>query len=662
MSRHPSIRTWIRAVGALAIGFWVSPMGDAAVTSIEVQSVEPVEEGRAFGTVGAYERVTGVAWGAVDPAGPHNASIADLDLAPTNDAGRVGYRVPFVILQPVDPTRGRGVIFYDVTNRGTPVGVGLLNGISLAAGSGLGDALLLRRGYTIVWNAWEAEPARDPRMRVELPVATREGRPLTGRVRDEFVFGVFPTPIPDTATLSYAAVDLDPASARMSVRLRESDPPREIPSDGFAFVDDRHIRLLGGESFQRGAIYDFWYEARNSPVAGLGYAATRDLVSFLRAPTGSKNAVNPVTAAQSPGGVRAVLAFGVSQSGRFLRHFVELGMNRSEADTVVFDGALADIAGAGKVFANHRFAQPGRSAGQHANRRFPENWFPMSAASTTDPHTGRRGALLRGDGFDPRFIEVNSSTEYWHKGASLLHTDPLGKRDLVLPATARVFLIAGTEHAGGAFARADACVNGGNPQNPAPALRALFVALDEWVTEGKTPPASRVPALADGTLVRDAEFAFPVLPGVGVATAANRIPVPGDWVDPIEPEGLEYGVRVPQVDADGNEQGGLKLPPTAVPTGTYTGWNVFREGYPAGDLCGRSGSFVPFPPNRDAARRSGDPRTPLLDRYPSRDAYVKEVARASARLVEERLLIAEDAVAYVETARRFPGPWSEGVD
>ena len=121
--------------------------------------------------------------------------------------------------------------------------------------------------------------------------------------------------------------------------------------------------------------------------------------------------------------------------------------------------------------------------------------------------------MLRGDGSDPLLIETNTSTEYWQKGASLLTTDPLGTKDVALPDNSRAYMIAGTQHGGRAGATTDAGpnVNPRNPHNPMPAVRALLVALDEWVVSGKAPPPSRVPALSDGTLVEADKTGFPAI-------------------------------------------------------------------------------------------------------------------------------------------------------
>ena len=349
-------------------------------------------------------------------------------------------------------------------------------------------------------------------------------------------------------------------------------------------------------------------------------------------------------------GIGHALAFGVSQSGRFLRHFLELGMNDDGRGRRVFDGVMSHVAGAGKVFANHRFGMPGRTATQHEDRLYPENWFPFGNAVTTDPFSRQTGAILVGHPTDPLVIETNSSTEYWQKGASLVHTDPTGRRDADLPANVRVYMIAGTQHGGrpGVDPSPGPCVNPRNPHSATPALRALFAALEEWVTKGTAPPPSRVPRVADCTAVMAESIKMPAVPGFAVAPGANQIVSPVDWVDPPARIDNVYGALVSAVDADGNETAGIRLPPIAVPLGTHTGWNVYRA--QPNELADRDGSFIAFARTRKERQVAGDPRPSLEERHGSREAYVAKVEAAAEALVADRLLLQADAAAYITAA------------
>jgi hypothetical protein len=380
-------------------------------------------------------------------------------------------------------------------------------------------------------------------------------------------------------------------------------------------------------------------------------------VSFLRYGTrDAKGVENPARP-----GMKRALAFGSSQSGRFLRDFVRDGFNQDEGARKVFDGVMAHTAGVGGVFLNEEFGQPNRTSTQHEDHTFPEATFPFSTARLTDPVTRKTGGLFRDDGFDPLWMETNTSTEYWQKGASLLVTDPLGQRDVEHPPNARGYLIAGTQHGGAAWMRSTAgpCVNPRNPHSPTPALRALLVALDEWASERQAPPASRTPTLKDGTLVTPEKLAFPAIPGIEVARRMNEIGVLRDWVKPVMDMTRPYRPLVTQVDADGNETSGIRLPDIAAPLATYTGWNLYKAPLPEGELCDRYGTYVPFAATRAEREAKGDPRPSLEERYVDHAEYVRRVEAAAKRLVAERLLLAEDAERFVaqakseETAKRF---------
>lgn len=430
------------------------------------------------------------------------------------------------------------------------------------------------------------------------------------------------------------------------MRHKEGDARTPVPPERWTFVDARTIRLLPqGTVPEPGALYEIHYPARGPKVLGLGFAAVRDLVSAVRV-----GSLPNAPVAEKP---KAVLAVGVSQGGRFLRNFVSAGFNQDEVGRKVFDGVLSHVAGVGRVFLNAEFGQPFRTNTQHEDHLFPENAFPFSAARLDDPVTGRTGALLCSDGFDPLLIEVNSSTEYWQKGASLLTTDPLGTRDIALPPTARVYLVAGTQHGGhaGMATDAGAAMMPRNPRNPVPALRALLVALEAWVTRNEAPPPSRVPRLSDGTAVAPEALAFPAIPGVAAPGRGNAIVRLSDWIHPRPEGGLQYRTLVPQVDADGNEVAGIRLPDLAAPVGTHTGWNVYRFPHLAGELCDREGMVLPFAKTRAGREQSGDPRPSLEERYGTREAYVARIAEAAQRLVREKLLLEEDAARYVENAR-----------
>ena len=652
------------AVALLGLGAPAAP--EARIVRITIDRVEPFAGGMEFAPTGSYVRLAGTAAGELDPSHPSNAGIVNLDRAPRNPRGLVEYEVDFYVMRPTDPTRGNRKILYEVVNRGRKLllpwlheapatSPGAVNEPATAAHAGNGFAF--REGYTLVWSGWEPDvPRASGALGIRLPVATADGVPIIKTIRDEFVFGPRVPAGRATAPLSYEAATPQPGWGRLAVRARESDPSTEIPAARWAFGDARSIKLLpDGTAFQPGLIYDFWYPAKNPTVLGVGYAATRDLVAFLRYETAdTQGNPNPLAISAGAAGIRAALAVGIAQGGRYLRDHIHQGFNQDESRRRVFDGVLAHVAGAGRVFTNVEFGQPGRSSTQHEDHHFPEAAFPFAHGPVSDPITGRTGGLLRGDGSDPLVIEVNTSTEYWQKGASLLHTDPLGARDVDVPGSVRLYLIAGTQHDGraGPLPTPGNCLHPRNPNNPAPALRALLVALDRWATEGLEPPTSRVPTLGAGTLAPAERLEFPAIPGMRVPRSGNHLVPFGDWVNPQHVPGPAYVTLVPRVAGDGNEVAGVRLPGVAAPLGTYTGWNVYRAPYLEGELCDREGSFVPFARTRAEREAAGDPRPSLGERYGSQDGYLRRVTEVVRDLLRARFLLPDDAARYVDQAAR----------
>ena len=638
-----------------------------AITDIGGTDIADFASGHAFGPAGAYVRIKGVARGMLDPAAACNAGIVDLDKAPRNARGLVDYATDFDILRPKDALKGSSILVYDVPNRGSKRIMCLLDDIPGTERDRINDpknkedaglGFLLGRGYSLVWSGWDpGSPRANAGLGAEFPAALDGGKPIVRRIRDEFHFGTRAAGDGSVRRLSYAAASVDQPAARLTVRDRESDQRTELARDEWEFLDERTIRLLPpGRDFAPIKIYELWYEATGAKVLGIGYASVRDLVSFLRYHCADDGGIaNPVRS--DTGEIRHAIGFGVSQSGRFLRHFLELGMNSDEAGQKVFDGVFSHVAGAGKVFANHRFSMPGRTATQHEDRLYPENWFPFSTAKTADPVSGRIAALLAGNPNDPKIIETNSATEYWQKGASLIHTDSGLRRDLKLPDNSRAYLIAGTQHGGrpGVDPRPGPCVNPRNPHSATPALRALFAALEDWVVRDVAPPPSRVPSIADGTAVVTKSVAMPKVDGFGIAPGDNPVLPPVDWVDPPETAPpAPYTTFVSAVDSDGNEVAGIRLPQISVPLGTYTGWNVYKA--QPGELADRDGSFVAFARNKVERDAAGDPRPSLAERYGSKAAYVTRLRQAADALVAERLLLQDDAdrlVAIAEACDAF---------
>lgn len=684
--------TLARAI-VVAGSLFAAASANAAITEIRLDAVEPFLGGHSFGEAGAYERLRGVAKGELDPAAPENKVIVNLDKAPRNARGMVEYEIDVYMLRPADAKKASGILFYEVTNRGRKLLPTFVHDAAKATPAAandpktvedVGNAFAFERGYTLVWSGWDPDaPRGNNGLAAKFPVAMENGQPIVRRIREEIQVGTRGPAEVERVRLSHPAASTDKAKARLTVRARESDRRVEVPAEQWEFVDAQSIRLLPqGTKFAPIKIYELWYEATQPKVLGIGYAATRDLVSFLRnEPADSKGTANPLR--PDGGSVRHAIAFGVSQSGRYLRHYLELGMNKDERGRKVFDGVLAHISGIGKVFANHEFGMPGRTATQHEDRFYPENWFPFAHAAMRDPVTSVNAGLLRGDGSDPLLVETNTSTEYWQKGASLLHTNPHGVRDAEIPPNVRLYLIAGTQHGGraGAPTSPGACANPRNPHSSGPALRALLVALEAWVAKGETPPSNQVPLidtrsknrveilyvpsaaapsnprptgaprLPPPTAVDAASLKLPEVKGFVLVPGSNPIGAPVDWVDPVTTDvQSSYRALVSEVDADGNEVAGIRLPDIAVPLATYTGWNVYRA--EPTELCDRDGSYIPFAKTKAEREAAGDPRPSLEERYGTRAAYVANVKAATELLVADRLLLPADANAFVAAAEK----------
>jgi hypothetical protein len=336
-------------------------------------------------------------------------------------------------------------------------------------------------------------------------------------------------------------------------------------------------------------------------------------------------------------------AFGVSQSGRFLRQFLYEGFNADEHDRRAFDAVWAHVAGAAQGSFNEPFAMPRHLAPFAATR-------PPFAL---EPADGRKEGLLsryKGDQ-QPKIFFTNSPVEYWGNGraAALTHASIDGRRDLPPPDNARIYFYAGAQHAGqGPLPPHRA--NGQQFDDPTPqhiVTRALLRALNEWVSRGTPPPASRYPRFSDQTLVAASRVRFPALPGVGDPRRITGPAMMGST------GAVPLTFLVPQVDADGNETSGIRVPDQAVPLGTVTGWN-FRAAAVgnSAELYPLLGSYIPFAQTRAAREASGDPRRSIEERYPSRASYLQRVRDAAAALVKGRYLLQEDVAAVVAFAEK----------
>ena len=637
-----------------------APAG-AEVIRFEVTSREPFGEDVA-GKVGPYERIRGRVVYSLDPTLAANGRIVDLDRALTNGEGRVEFYGDVEILAPRDPRLAQPTVLYDVNNRGRRLWGG--------------EPFFLRRGYVTVSSGWIAEVRVDPRrLRLEAPAAhDDEGVPVVGLVRAEIVTEVA-TPrvtISDRNQLAYEPVLSELPQATLTKRLREADPPHPIPRDAWSFhvvtgpreegsgLIDGAIELAGG--FEPGWLYELIYMARGSVVQGSGFAAIRDLVSFLRY---DRSDENPLRQADGEPVARRVIGEGRSQSGRALRMFLYEGFNADEQGRRVFDGAMPVIAGGGQGFFNHRFASPTRTATQHAGHLYPVDVFPFTYGDETDPFAGRTDGILRrarAAGVAPKVMHLDTSSEYWHRSGSLVVTDPTGARDAALPEEVRVYVFGGSQHSP-ATGPSDRGQLPPNPTNYRPLQEALFLALDRWITEDVPPPPSVHPRIADDTLSdwRAGAAGWQPIPGVRYPEVIQQ-PERLDYGPAFDGErridhhpplrtGKHYPVRVPAFDADNNEIGVLRLPALSVPVATYTGWNLRNPAIGAEDeLLGLAGGYIPFATAEADRAAAGDPRPGLAARFDGFADYLAQYMAAVRQLMAEGYLLEEHLSAVKAVA------------
>ena len=567
-----------------------------------------------------FEKLVGKVYFAVDPKNPHNAIIVDLDKAPRNAAGEVEFSADLYVIRP--KVNRNDTLFVEISNRGGKAFAGL----DPKSEDDIRDRFLFDRGYSVAWIGWQFDVRPEPnRVRLYAPVAAG----ISGKVRSDFIVSkkVDEQPIGHVIQDAIGGTGYPAASTDGTLTQRDAPtaPRSVVPRSRWRFTNPTTIRMDGG--FVPGKIYELIYTAKDPAVVGCGLAAVRDFVAY------SKYDPNAVTASKRAYG------FGISQSGRFLRHFLYEGFNADEQGRQVFDAIDAHVAGAGRGNFNHRFAQPSRDAQPLSPLFYRVDLFPFADLPMADPLSGKVEGLLDravAEKVVPKIFYTNTSYEYWSRGESLSHTTPDGRSDAEIPETSRIYFIAGTAHVPGPYPpQKREGQNLDNPSNYWAPLHALFDALDAWVRKGTEPPPSRYPRISDGTLVRAADLAV-------------KFPV----VAPYEPYKLDlsteppkvlgtYPTRVPQVDADGNETSGIRSPRVTVPIAMYSGWNLrdASVGFPDARQS-FTGSFIPFTKDR------------VLDLYRDPPEYLGRYAQAALRMIDDRFLVPEELSDVLRLGQR----------
>jgi alpha/beta hydrolase family protein len=647
-----------------AVVLCLAPAMPAKLLRIELAERSDVLAGKSFGSVGPYERLVGKAFFAVDPKLPANQIVCDIDKAPRNDSGLVEFSSDIYVLKPRDPKNGNGAVLYEVSNRGNKGMLAMFNRATASLNpkmpADFGDNFLLERGYTLIWLGWQFDvPRTEGLMRLYTPIARNGDRPITGLVRSEILVDKkeFSRSLADRNThIPYPMADPNDPTLTLTVRDRNDGPRHTVPRSAWKVVEGTHISMDAG--FEPGRIYEIVYTAKDPALVGLGPAAIRDLISFLKYGNGD----NAISLADQRRFVKRAYAMGTSQSGRFLRTFLYYGFNADEQGRKMFDGVMAHVAGAGRGSFNIRFGQPSRDGHPFLNLFYPTDIFPFTDIEQTDPDTGLTDGLLLKAGqahVTPKIFYTDSAYEYWGRAASLIHTTIDGKKDAPIPATTRIYFFAGGQHGPAAFPPVRTVTK--NLPNPNPytwSMRALLVAMDQWVANNVEPPPSQYPKIADNKLVELSALQFPSIPGVAVPTRpqrAYRVDYGPEFrslgVISIEPPkiGKPFPILVPQVDTDGNETSGVRMPDIQVPLGTYAGWNLRAPeiGAPE-EMYSMVGSYIPFARTRADRESRQDPRRSIEERYKSREDYLKQLESAAKSLVAGGYLLAQDVPKLVE--------------
>jgi hypothetical protein len=623
--------------------------------------------GKPFGDAGAYERIIGRVYFSLPAANPHNRQIVDLANAVNLKDGEVQFSADFVAVRPKDVSKGNGSMLLQAPNRGHASRMTNVEGGDNDLVGDDGEAWLLRRGFTVVSLGWQWDTTGPGTLRLYAPVAQENGKTITGLVRGDLMLSKAMPDVP----LGHLIVDRiggseypvsyphDPRNA-LTVRDSRNGPRRAIPASEWQFAhlvegklvsSDRFIHLNGG--FQPGKIYEYVYVAADPVVAGLGFAAFRDFASYVKH---NSAAIAPAL---------RVYGQGSSQTGRFLRDFLYQGFNADEEGRIALDGVLVNIAGAGRGSFNLRFAQPSRDGQPTSSIFFPTDLFPFTDLPERDPITGEVGGLLdraTADKVVPKIFFLSSSYEYWGRAAALIHISADGKRDVPLSDHVRIYHFTGLQHGGGPFpaVKGDGNLFGQQLQSPLTQKylgRAMISNMDAWVRDNVPPPASSYPRIDDGTLVPLSKYAFPRIPGVNLPHDANeawRLDFGPNWMQGlliIQPPkvGKPFPVLVPQVDLDGNERDGVRLPEITVPLATYAGWNLRDASIGAPDQrVAFQGSYLPFPKNSAEREKTGDPRKSIAERYANARDYIAQYQVAVDSLIKMRFILPEDRAAVLK--------------
>jgi len=647
----------------------------AKVDSISVASREIVMDGQNFGEYGPWELIKGKVYFSWDPANPMNQKIVDLELAQRNQQGRVTAISDLVVLKPAEESKPSEVALVEVSNRGgkfTPSYFNQATSYQMSPDNEewFGNGLTLRKGMTVIWVGWQFDvPEKGDNLTFDAPIAHKpDNSTITGLVRSDWVVDE-PTKtlkLGHRDQIGYPVYDFKDEENVLTVRAGREAPRKTVPRSEWRFAreengevvkDSFHIYMENG--FRKGKIYELVYQSYNPPVVGTGMAVIRDIISYAKY---NKNALFPVEKG---------IAAGVSQTGRFLRHFIYESFNTDEQYRQAYDGLMIMTAGAGRGSFNHRFAQPSRDAHRYSAFFYPTDIYPFTSRTQFDSLQWKSDGLLAhsmSKKHEPKIFYINTGYEYWGRAASLIHTSVDGKKDIKPFSNERIYHIGSGQHFVDRFPPAkdknlaETPVYRGNPLAFKVNYRALLVRLSEWVSDDTQPPKSKYPQKENGKLVTLNKYDFPDIPSltkpenIHVAYRANYGARWTEGIVDIQPPllGKPFISQVSKVDTFGNEIAGIQNVEVQVPIATYTPWSTRRDfkGSPK-ELVDFRGNFIPFPKSTKEKRQNNDPRPAIEELYDSKSGYLKKVKKAAAQLAEQGFLLEEDTSYVINRAKAY---------
>jgi Alpha/beta hydrolase domain len=705
MERHLRARGACSAfVGAalIALPCLFATSAQARVTRIVIDATTPLT---ATGQTIPYEQLRGRAFGVLDPNDTHNSIITDIQLGKDAD-GMVRYEASFVVTKPVDMTQASGFMWHDVPNRGGAITIVLAErnlgdvGLASAWQADNAGATAVPTDHTTGTNHWVAVPY----------AKNADGTPVTGQILGRIVnrTGAASEPLLVMGNaIPYLPASLDTTQATLVTHTHETingivTVGSTIASGDWAFahcdathpfpgtpqdIDPTHlpgtlpVHICLRNGFDPTLLYQVVYTAQNAYLLGVGGAAFRDVNSFFRYAAADDNGTpNPVASR-----IHWAVIRGVSQSGNYTRQYINLGFNQDESNRIVHEGAWPIIAGR-RVQLDIRWGQPdGVQELYQIGAEGPQWWSPYNDVVRNE---GTHSILDRCNlsGTCPKIIEHFGGSEVFALKMTTEWVGTAANTDIALPRNVRRYYIPSTTHGGGGggFNQniANTMVNcpgntwgqgifRANPVSETEITNVLRLAMRNWLMVGTSPPPSRYPTLVGGNLVAPTQAAMGFPSGVPGVPAS--IFLPENFVNPV----LDYdwgssfnridqtgvptnfppailqtiAMRVPRVDADGNELGGVPTVLRDAPLGTYLGWNITNAGFHQGQVCDYIGGMIPFAVTQAERQANGDPRRSLTERYVNHDGYVAAVRAAADNALSQGYLLQADHDSLIQAAQ-----------